>query len=175
VPYLVDSDWAIDHLNRVTTAVDLLRGLAPEGTFISIVTYIEAFQGVVRDPRPDQAMAALEDLLRGSPILDLTVPIAERTAQIRQELLDQGKCPARRGFDIVIAATAIEHDLTLVTRNVGDYADHPPASSSTSRPRPDGRYGSTAVASISIMMSGVASAWTPTNVLAGGFEPGRYF
>ena len=123
MPYLVDSDWAIDHLNRVTTAVDLLRGLAPEGTFISIVTYIEAFQGVVRDPRPDQAMAALEDLLRGSPILDLTVPIAERAARIRQELLDQGKRPARRGFDIVIAATAIEHDLTLVTRNVGDYAD----------------------------------------------------
>jgi tRNA(fMet)-specific endonuclease VapC len=125
VPYLVDSDWAIDHLNRVTTAVDLLRGLAPEGTFISIVTYIEAFQGVVRDPRPDQAMAALEELLNSSPILDLTIPVAERAARIRQHFLDLGQRPARRGFDIVIAATAIEHDPTLVTRNVGDYADIP--------------------------------------------------
>jgi predicted nucleic acid-binding protein len=31
----------------------------------------------------------------------------------------------RRGFDILIAATAIEHGLTLVTRNIDDYADIP--------------------------------------------------
>jgi predicted nucleic acid-binding protein len=35
----------------------------------------------------------------------------------------EGKRPTRRGFDLLIAATAIEHGLTLVTRNVRDYAD----------------------------------------------------
>ena len=123
--YLVDSDWTIDHLNRVPRAVELFATLGEEGTFISIVTYIEVFQGVLRDPRPDDAMRALQDLIAGTPILELGIPTAERCASLRQHFLDLGQRPTRRGFDLVIAATALEHDLTLATRNVRDYADIP--------------------------------------------------
>ena len=123
--YLVDSDWTIDYLNRVPQAVALLERLGPEGTFISILTYIEVYQGVVRDPDPIDAAQALRDFLTSSPMIDLTVPVAERCARLRQHFLVLGQRPARRAFDLVIAATALEHDLTLVTRNIRDYADIP--------------------------------------------------
>ena len=106
-------------------AVALLERLGPEGTFISILTYIEVYQGVVRDPDPIDAAQALRDFLTSSPMIDLTVPVAERCARLRQHFLDLGQRPARRAFDLVIAATALEHDLTLVTRNIRDYADIP--------------------------------------------------
>jgi len=37
----------------------------------------------------------------------------------------QGKRVNNRALDLLIAATAIEHDLTLVTRNLQDYGDIP--------------------------------------------------
>ncbi len=123
--YLVDSDWTIDHLNQEPRAIELLRRIEPEGTFISILTYIEVFQGTIRDPSPDVAMQALQDFLSGTSIVSVTIPIAERCARLRQHFLDLGQRPMRRGFDLVIAATALEYDLTLVTRNVRDYADIP--------------------------------------------------
>ena len=44
MPYLVDSDWVIDHLANVPEAVQLLDRLAQDGIAISIITYMEAFQ-----------------------------------------------------------------------------------------------------------------------------------
>ena len=125
MPYLIDSDYAIDHLNNDPHAIELLNRLGPEGAFISILTYVEVFQGVVRDPNPPEAAEALREFLVSAPVLNLSVSTAERCARLRQHFLDLGQRPARRGFDILIAATAIEYDLTLVTRNVRDYADIP--------------------------------------------------
>jgi predicted nucleic acid-binding protein len=50
-------------------------------------------------------------------------PVAERAADIRIELRRQKRQVNERSLDILIAATAIAHDLTLVTRNSGDYQD----------------------------------------------------
>jgi predicted nucleic acid-binding protein len=53
MPYLVDSNIVIDNLLDVPSASALLEQLALEGIAISIVTYMEAFQGVEQssDPR----------------------------------------------------------------------------------------------------------------------------
>ncbi|MGE0058274.1 MAG: type II toxin-antitoxin system VapC family toxin [Dehalococcoidia bacterium] len=78
--------------------------------------------------RADDSAAAQQDLttfVETAPILPVTQAIAERCAQLRQTLRDKAKRPERRGFDLVIAATALEHNLTLVTRNVRDYEDIP--------------------------------------------------
>lgn len=40
-------------------------------------------------------------------------------------LSGQGKRVRQRALDLLIAATAIEHNLTLVTRNQADYRDVP--------------------------------------------------
>jgi predicted nucleic acid-binding protein len=55
MPYLVDSNIVIDNLLDVPTASALLEQLALEGVAISIVTYMEAFQGVEQSPDPEIA------------------------------------------------------------------------------------------------------------------------
>ena len=42
MPYLIDTDWVIDHLDDHPEARALLERLAPDGIAISIVTYMEA-------------------------------------------------------------------------------------------------------------------------------------
>lgn len=44
--YLVDSDWIADYLKGRPPAVTLLRGLAPEGQAISLVTFGEIYEGI---------------------------------------------------------------------------------------------------------------------------------
>lgn len=123
--YLIDSDWTIDHLGQVPAATTLFESLEPEGTWISVITYLEAFQGILRASNPDQATRMLLSFTESTPVLPIDLAIAERCARIRHHLTQQGKRPTRRGFDILIAATAIEHDLMLVTRNLRDYNDIP--------------------------------------------------
>ncbi len=57
MPYLVDTDLVIDHLANITQANQLLDKLAAEGIAISIITYMEAYQGVVRSPNIQAARA----------------------------------------------------------------------------------------------------------------------
>ncbi len=57
MPYLIDTDLVIDHLANITEVNQLLEKLAPEGIAISIITYMEAYQGVVRSPNIKEARA----------------------------------------------------------------------------------------------------------------------
>ena len=55
MPYLVDSNVVIDHLGEVPEASQFLDQFAQDGIVISIVTYMEAFQGVVQSEHPEEA------------------------------------------------------------------------------------------------------------------------
>lgn len=59
------------------------------------------------------------------PVLPFSVAEARRCAGIRRTLRSQGRRVSTRALDLMIAATAIEHQLVLVTRNVRDYRDVP--------------------------------------------------
>ncbi len=123
--YLVDSDWLIDYLDEKTEALQLIDQLAQDGISISIITYMEIYQGVLRSHDPVLAQDQLKAFVAEVPILPFTRSVAERCAQLRETLRKQGKRPQRRALDIMIAATALAHDLVLVTRNVADYQDLP--------------------------------------------------
>ncbi|MBI5287871.1 MAG: type II toxin-antitoxin system VapC family toxin [Chloroflexi bacterium] len=123
MPSLIDTDWTIDRLNGDGAAISLLNELANDGIAISIVTYMEAYQGVLRSERPDRAEHQFHALLDGIPVLPLSRGVARRCARLRHELKSAGKRVNQRALDLIIAATAIEFELTLVTRNVADYAD----------------------------------------------------
>jgi tRNA(fMet)-specific endonuclease VapC len=125
MPYLIDSDWIIDHLAGVPQAVQLLERLAPEGIAVSIITYMEAYQGTERAPNSAEAKSRLGAFSGSVPLLPLSPRVAERCAVLRESLRRQGRRVGSRALDLIIAATALEHDLTLVTRNVEDYKDIP--------------------------------------------------
>ncbi len=125
MPYLIDSDWVIDHLDNVPEAVELLDLLASEGIAVSIITYMEVIQGRLRSPDPERAEAKFAEFLRGVPVLPFSLDVARRCAALRETLRREGRRVNARALDLINAATAIEHDLTLVTRNTHDYADIP--------------------------------------------------
>ena len=119
MPYLVDTDWLIDYLTGRDEAVRLLQGLATSGLAISVITYAEFYEGVALSPHRAERLAGLDDFVSGIEILDIDLGVArifgERRAQLRVQglLIDN--------FDLLIAATALRFDLTLVTRNVSDF------------------------------------------------------
>ncbi len=60
-------------------------------------------------------------MLSDVKILEVTIDVAEKFGQLQASLLDAGKpAPA---MDLLIAATALVHDLTLVTHNAKDYVN----------------------------------------------------
>ena len=125
MPYLVDTDWVIDLLASVPEALQLLDRLAQDGIAISIIAYMEAYQGVERSPHPEEAQNKLSALLDSLPVVSLSPAVAQRCARLRETLRKQGKRVNERSLDLIIAATALEYNLTLVTRNTEDYADVP--------------------------------------------------
>jgi tRNA(fMet)-specific endonuclease VapC len=125
MPYLVDSNIVVDHLLDVPTASALLEQLALDGVAISIVTYMEAFQGVEQSSDPERAREKFQAFLTGVLILPLSFAVAERCARLRKTLKSQNKRVNSRALDLIIAATALEYSLTLVTKNTDDFKDIP--------------------------------------------------
>ncbi|MGD9890251.1 MAG: type II toxin-antitoxin system VapC family toxin [Dehalococcoidia bacterium] len=89
------------------------------------MTYMEVFQGVNRSPDPQQATSRLNSLVIRAPVVPFSIAVAERCAGLREHLQGQGRRVRSRALDLIVAATAVEHDLTLVTRNKSDYRDIP--------------------------------------------------
>jgi tRNA(fMet)-specific endonuclease VapC len=122
--YLIDTDIVIDHLaGDQTVSTLLLNTLGPSGIAISIITYTEVYAGILRSPTRKQAEGGFRQLLRSVTVLPVTKTVARQNAAIRVDLLQRGKNTRQRAFDLLIAATAITHRLTLVTRNRADYHD----------------------------------------------------
>ncbi|SRR6266487_764056 len=125
MPYLIDTDLVIDHLANVTKANQLLDKLATQGIAISIITYMEAYQGVIRSVNAKEARAKFQIFRRSVPVLPFSLTVAKRCAALREQLKQEQKRVKSRALDLLNAAIALEHDLMLVTRNVEDYKDIP--------------------------------------------------
>ncbi|MGH2371098.1 MAG: type II toxin-antitoxin system VapC family toxin [Chloroflexota bacterium] len=122
--YLVDTDWIVDCLHGQQAALQTIADLAPQGLAISLITYGELYEGAyyARDPR--QAMASLRKFLRRVRRLTLTVAVMERFGVVRGGLPRVVRDQIG-DMDLLIAATALHHDLTLVTRNLRDFSRVP--------------------------------------------------
>jgi tRNA(fMet)-specific endonuclease VapC len=125
MPYLIDTDLVIDHLANISQANQLLNQLAPDGIAISIITYMEAYQGVIRSMNVKKARAKFQLFRRSVPVLSFSLSVAKRCATLREQLKHEQKRVKSRALDLINAAIALEHELTLVTRNVEDYKDIP--------------------------------------------------
>ena len=117
--YLIDSDYVADYLSARPQATELLIALTKEGTTISLITFGEIYEGIYYGHNPQKTKDVFNRFLRSVDILPMTKPIMQRFAQIRGGLRRTGNIIG--DFDILIAATALSHNLTLVTRNIKDY------------------------------------------------------
>ena len=90
---------------------------------MSAVSVGELYTWALRSKASASRVEVLRDLLRGVTFLDVSGDVACKFGEIRAQLLDQGQPVAP--MDLLIAATALVHGLTLVTHNVRDFANIP--------------------------------------------------
>lgn len=121
--YLVDSDWLIDAYGGLPDAVEALQRLSPEGLAVSIIAVCEVYEGAFGLAHPEEALDDLREFLNDYAALPITDAIAERFARMRALLRRQGRLIP--DMDLLIAATAIHHDLTLITRNLRHFERRP--------------------------------------------------
>jgi predicted nucleic acid-binding protein len=86
---------------------------------ISAITVEEVYFGLLWKPNPRVQGWFEEFLETHCEILPATAEIAKRSGQLRGQLQARGQ--TRTSWDMLIAATALEHQMTLVTRNVRDF------------------------------------------------------
>jgi predicted nucleic acid-binding protein len=103
-----------------------LKGAAPGSLYVSILTLAELRRGIELLPpgkRRDQLEQWLEtELLQSfddTNVLPVTKAIGDRWAALSARAQEKGVQTAV--LDGLIAATALEHDLIVVTRNVKDF------------------------------------------------------
>ena len=115
VSFLVDTDWVIDHLNSLSPATQRLRELEPQGIAINIITVAELWEGVIfsRDRRRSETM--LREFVKNVRVIAIDEETCQRFGQIRGGLRKQGKLIG--DLDLLIAASSLRHDLTLLTNN----------------------------------------------------------
>ena len=114
--YLIDTDWATDHLRQVGTVSRRWENLAPEGLALSIVSLAEIYEGVYYSRDPARSEEVLNQFL--DPDLEIFT-IDEKTCQLfsreRGRLRQQGMSIG--DMDLFIAATCLQHNLTLLSNN----------------------------------------------------------
>jgi predicted nucleic acid-binding protein len=113
--YLIDSDWVADYLAGKQAAVDLVQRREPGGMGISIITFGEIYEGIYYGRDPDRTEAGFLNFLSDAGVLALDLPTMRRFAYIRGRLRQDGRIIG--DSDILVAATALQNNLTLVTRN----------------------------------------------------------
>src|SRR3954466_10893354 len=107
MPYLIDSDVLIAQRESQPGALVLLEQLAPQGLAISIITYLEVYQGTLRSPDPERAQASFARFLAGVPVIPLSLEAARRCAALRDPLARDGKRVRSRALDLLTAAIAL--------------------------------------------------------------------
>ena len=119
MPYLFDTD-AISEMLKPRPAEDYvtwLRGVPQVDQFTSAVVVGELFKGAFRSAAREKWLRRIEDeVLPLLTVLAYDAAVARTYGEIRATLENSGEMPGEA--DLMIAATALTHGLTVVTGNL---------------------------------------------------------
>ena len=93
------------------------------GLHVSAVTMGELYTWALRAAASPKRLQSVQELLSDLTVLDVTHDVALKFGELRAARFDRGLPPPE--MDLLIAATALVHDFTVVTHNTKDYADVP--------------------------------------------------
>ena len=110
-PYLIDTNAISDYLGgRVSSkALDFMDGVIDDTPALSVINRIE----LLGNNRPEIGQFTVA--VAGCRVLELTEAVILKTIALRKSR--SIKLP-----DAIIAATALVHELTLITHNTSDFA-----------------------------------------------------
>jgi predicted nucleic acid-binding protein len=121
--YLLDSDWVIYALAGRSRALSPLEQLSSQHIGVSVITLAEVYQQAFASTNPDAYLATYRGFIAPFRVIPVTEPIAVRFAEIRALLTRRGELIA--DFDMLIAATALHYNLTVLTFNLRHFSRIP--------------------------------------------------
>ena len=102
---------------------ETVRRIRPDGLALSVISYGEVTEGVLGSPRRLEDLTRWADFLTGCDILDVTLAIADRWAELRYYLRVRGQIVGDN--DLLIAATAMQFGMKVVTGNARHFGRIP--------------------------------------------------
>jgi tRNA(fMet)-specific endonuclease VapC len=117
--YALDTNTVLDYFRgRGNVADNLLAAPPGEVALPSIVAY-EVWFGVLGSQNRARRQSQFEQFLATVAILGFDSAVSRRAAELRYALEQRGE--GIGPMDTLIAATALAHNATLVTRNVREF------------------------------------------------------
>ncbi|NJM74171.1 MAG: type II toxin-antitoxin system VapC family toxin [Scytonema sp. RU_4_4] len=118
--YLLDTCVVSDFVKGEENTLKRLKSSSPSDVFISSITVMEVKYGLAVNPqRAVKIQALLETFLSSITILPFGSEAAEQAALIRSILKTAGTPIG--AYDVLIAATALTHNLIIVTSNIREF------------------------------------------------------
>lgn len=118
---LLDTDVVINHLKQIKP----IAADEKNEFFMSVISLAELFYGIEKSPNRFKDRQIFDDFIAtlSVSIVEVTREVIEKISKLKVTLEEKGLRLA--DFDLLIAATALEHDLTLVTANRRHFARIP--------------------------------------------------
>ncbi|HMD68115.1 MAG TPA: type II toxin-antitoxin system VapC family toxin [Chitinivibrionales bacterium] len=121
--YLIDTDIIIYSLKNNETVRDNFAKYANALKAISVISYGELLLGALRSQQITRNTAVVRRIAGLFPIIEVSSPVMETFAEIKAALLSRGS--PLDDMDLIIASTALIHNLALVTNNARHFARVP--------------------------------------------------
>lgn len=118
--YLLDTCAVSDFVKGELNTLAHFKTVSPSNVFISSITVMEIHYGMMINPqRVTTIRQLMADFLVSVTIIPFGHEEAEEAASIRSLLKTQGTPIG--SYDLLIAATAKTHNLSLVTSNLSEF------------------------------------------------------
>lgn len=121
--YIIDADWVIEALSGEPHAEIPLRRLIGARIAISWVTVAEIYEGAFSSVNPEHEFVRMRHFISRFALLNIDDRTAVTFAELRRHLRRRGELIP--DMDLFVAATALAHDLTLLTFNVRHFGRIP--------------------------------------------------
>ncbi|MGA7931956.1 MAG: type II toxin-antitoxin system VapC family toxin [Kovacikia sp.] len=118
--YLLDTCVISDFIKGESDTKVRLKQTPPVDIAVSVITVMELRYGLSLNPQRAQTVEpAISSFLSSVTILPFSTVEAEQAAQIRAVLKSQGQPIG--AYDVLIAATALQHNLLMITANQREF------------------------------------------------------
>ncbi len=119
--YFLDTNICIYALNnRYPRIKQIMKDLSPSDIAIPAMVKAELYYGALKSRKKTKVIAALDRFLFPFEIISFDDRVIMAYAQIRADLEKEGNIIGPN--DLIIAATALSHEATLVTHNTQEFS-----------------------------------------------------